>query len=103
MKHSTAIKSAALLTLLAGAPCLALACDAAGSGTHAGRLLSLSKSAGTFTLLDAETMSPVTLAADAALLDQISSILYHAYQNDSGGILVTYEKDGDMLRALELK
>lgn len=95
MKLSIVIKSAALLMLLAATPWPTLACSAAGPNTHVGKLLSVDKGAGTFTLLDAETMSPVTLAASAALLDQVSSI--------SGSVVVTYEKNGDMLRALELK
>jgi len=103
MKLTTSVRSAALFVFLAGAPCLSLACGAASPATHVGRLLSLDKGAGTFTLLDAETMSPITLSADAALLDQVSSVLYHAYQNDSGGVVVSYEEDGDALRALKLK
>lgn len=103
MKLTTAFGNAALLSFLAVAPCLSLACGADGSDTHTGRLLSLNKSAGTFTLLDADTMSPITLAADIALLERVSSMLYHAYQNESGGVVVTYEESGDTQRALTLE
>lgn len=95
MKASTTVATAILCSLLTAAPIAALACGAAGPNTHVGKVLSVDKHAGTFTLLDAETMSPITLAADTALLDQVSSI--------SGSVAVTYENDGGTLRALELK
>ena len=95
MKASTIVVTAVLFSMLTTAPIPALACGAAGPNTHVGRVLSVDKHAGTFTLLDAETMSPITLAADAALLDQVSSI--------SGSVAVTYENDGGTLRALKLK
>jgi len=47
MKLTTAVRSAAQLVFLAGAPCLSLACGAASPATHVGRLLSLDKGAGT--------------------------------------------------------
>ena len=103
MKPTTAARSAAQFVFLDGAPCLSLACGAASPATHVGRLLSLHKGAGTFPPLDTEIMSPVTLSAGAALLDQVSSMLYHAYQNDSGGVVVSYGEVGDTLRAPELK
>ncbi len=95
MKISTAIQTSALIALLAVPTIPALACSAAEPNTHVGNVLSVDRDAGTFTILDAENMSPVTLAADEALLDQVSSI--------SGSVAVTYEKDGDTLRALALR
>jgi hypothetical protein len=103
VKPTTAVKIAALITFIVGLPHPSLACSAEGPAIHVGRLLSLDKSAGTFTLLDTETMRPVTLAADVGLLDRVSSMLYHAYQNDSGGVVVTYEQNGNTLRALALE
>ena len=103
MKLTSICGTAALIAFLAGAPCLALACGADESAIHTGRLLSLDKAAGNFTLLDAETMSPITLTADAALLERVSSMLYHAYQNEGDGVVVTYEDNGDELRALTLE
>ncbi len=95
MKASTTVATAILFSLLTAAPMPALACGTAGPNTHVGRVLAVNKHAGTFTLLDAETMSPITLAADAALLEQVSNI--------SGSVAVTYENDGGTLKALELK
>lgn len=95
MKISTAIQTSALIALLAVATLPALACSAAGLSTHVGEVLSVDRGARTFTILDAETMSRVTLAADEALLDQVSSI--------SGSVAVTFEKDGNTLRALALR
>ncbi len=95
MKASSAAVTASLFVLLTATPMPALACGAAGPNTHVGQVLSVDKHAGTFTLLDAETMSPITLAADSALLEQISSI--------SGSVAVTYKNDGGTLKALELR
>ncbi len=95
MKASTTVVTASLFLLLTAAPTPVLACGASGANAHMGQVLSVDKLAGTFTLLDAETMSPITLAADAALLDQVSNI--------SGSVAVIYEDDGGTLRALELK
>lgn len=95
MKASTTVATAIVLSLLTAAPIAALACSAAGANTHVGTVLSVDKHAGTFTLLDAESMSPITLAADAALLDRVSSI--------SGSVAVTYENKDGRLKALKLK
>lgn len=95
MKNSTVIRATVLFAIFSAAPLPSMACGSPDLKTHVGKVLSVDKSAGNFTLLDAETMSPVTLAADAALLDQVSKI--------SGNVVVIYEKIGDRLRALELK
>lgn len=95
MKASSTAVTASLFVLLTATPMPAPACGDAGTNTHAGQVLSVDKHAGTFTLLDAETMSPITLAADSALLEQLSSI--------SGSVAVNYKNDGGTLRALKLK
>ncbi len=95
MKISTAIQSAVLCMFLTAAPLPTMACGSPDMKTHVGKVLSVDKNGGTFTLLDAESMSPITFKADAALLEKIS----HA----GGSVAVTYETLGDTLQALELK
>ncbi len=95
MKIFTAIQSVALCMLFAVAPLPTVACGSPDMKTHVGKILSVDKNAGTFTLIDAESMSPITFNADAALLEKIS----HA----GGRVAVTYETVGDTLQALELK
>ncbi|MDH3316415.1 MAG: hypothetical protein OER43_11705 [Gammaproteobacteria bacterium] len=95
MKISTAIQSVALCMLLAAAPLPTVACGSPDMKTHVGKVLSVDKNAGTFTLLDAESMSPITFNADAALLEKIS----HAGER----VAVAYETMGNRLQALELK
>lgn len=101
MTFPRAIQTVVIFALTASVSVPAFACSAADPGTRMGRVLSVNKGAGTLTLLDAETTRPVTLFADAALLDKIGPLLYHS--TSAGSIAVTYEKDGDTLRALEFK
>lgn len=95
MKLPTAIQSAVLCMLLAFAPLPTVACGSPGMKTHVGKVLSVDKGAGTFTLLDAESMSPITFNADATLLETISPT--------AGSVAVTYETLGDTLQALKLE
>ncbi len=68
MKLSTASRRTALITLLAIAPWPSMASSPAGRSADVGRMLSVEKGTGIFTLLVSATTSPVTLAAGAALL-----------------------------------
>lgn len=95
MNISTLVRTAALFTLFATAMPPSMACGPPDLKTHVGKVLSVDKSAGTFTLIDAESMSPVTFSADAKLLEQLSRA--------SGNVAVKYETIGETLRALELK
>lgn len=95
MKVSTAVPFVVMLTLLSAATLPAMACGPPDMKTHVGKVLSVDKKAGTLTLLDAESLTPITFTADGALLDKAS--------RTGGRVAVTYETIGDTLRALDLK
>lgn len=95
MRIFSSIRIAVALAMFVAAPMAALACSAAGPNIHVGKVLSVDEGNHTFTLLDAETMSPLTFSADTALLARVAEA--------SGNIVVAYELVGDTLRALELR
>lgn len=69
----------------------ALACEAAGSNRHVGRVMSVDRQGGTFTIMDSQTASPITFSADQDILDGLGEA--------RGGIMVDYSEDGNTLRA----
>lgn len=48
-----------------------LACSAMGPTTHAGKVLSIDEDKSTFTILDMETLNPITFNADQKIMQQI--------------------------------
>ncbi|HHM04937.1 MAG TPA: hypothetical protein ENJ19_04230 [Gammaproteobacteria bacterium] len=81
-----------LILLSAGGP--ASACEVAGPNKHVGKVMAIDTKAGTFTLLDAETRSPITFHASTDLLRQVG----HAM----GQVMVSYEEKAAGLVALDL-
>ena len=81
-----------ILTVALTVPALALACGAPGSTTHVGGLMTVDQDNKSFTILDAQSGSPISFVADHGILDSLDGV--------SGVIQVTYEQTGDMLRAL---
>ena len=69
----------------------ALACSSMGPSTHAGKVMSVDESAMTFTIMDLETMSPVTFSADEKIMRQI--------MNAEGTAIVDYTGEGKDLTA----
>ena len=75
-------------------PVGAWACQAAGSNTHVGRLLSVDVKAKSFTIIDAETRHPITFVSNEAILKDLAAA--------KGTIGVSYEDTGGLLRAVEV-
>lgn len=68
-----------------------LACSAMGSTTHAGKVLSIDEDKSTFTILDMETLSPITFHADQAIMQQIMAA--------EGTAIVDFTGEGTSLTA----
>ena len=68
-----------------------LACQAAGLATHVGKVLKVDHGEKTFTILDAQTVSPITFEASEEILARVS--------NASGTAFVDYDVDGLILIA----
>lgn len=67
------------------------ACSSMGSSTHAGKVMSIDEDAKTFTIMDLQTMSPVTFNADKKIMQQI--------MNAEGTAIVDYTEEGENLTA----
>ena len=63
--------------------------------THVGRILSFDLEKSTFTILDAETVSPVTFNADQNIMQQIAQA--------KGMAMVNFKDDGVTLTAIEVQ
>lgn len=61
---------------------VALACDAMGSHTHMGMLMSIDPAHKTFTINDAQSGQPITFSAEAAIIDGL--------QGYTGSVMVNY-------------
>ena len=86
-----------LLTLCGAlllAPALALACGPDSAKTHIGKLTGVDTSAGTFSIVDAETGQPLTFQAAQELLQGLAG--------HDGNVSVRYENMGGMLTATEV-
>lgn len=68
-----------------------MACSSMGSSTHAGKIMSVDPETGTFTIMDFETMSPVTFSADETIMQQI--------MKGEGAAIVDYTGEGMDLTA----
>jgi hypothetical protein len=75
-------------------PVGAWACKAAGANTHVGVLKSVDAKAKSFTIIDAETRSPITFVSDEAILKDLAGV--------KGTIGVSYEETGGVFRAREV-
>ena len=73
----------------------ALACQAMGPTTHVGRILSFDLEKSTFTILDSETVSPVTFSADEKIMQQIAEA--------KGMAMVDFTDDGVTLTATSVQ
>ena len=73
----------------------ALACQAMGPTTHVGRILSFDLEKSTFTILDSETVSPVTFSADEKIMQQIAQA--------KGMAMVDFTDDGVTLTATNVQ
>ena len=67
------------------------ACSSMGTSTHAGKVMSIDEDANTFTIMDLQTMSPVTFNADKKIMQQI--------MNAEGTAIVDYTEEGADLTA----
>lgn len=72
----------------------ALACSVMGPTTHVGKILSFDLEKSTFTILDAETISPVTFSADDKIMQQIVEA--------RGTAMVDFSNDGVKLTATNI-
>jgi hypothetical protein len=68
-----------------------LACEAAGPATHVGNILKVDSDKNTFTILDAQSVSPVKFQATTDIMEKVISA--------SGTAFVDYEVDGSNLVA----
>jgi len=83
------------LTLGSIASFAGLACGSPDSTTHVGKLTSVDRSAGQFTIVDMMLGTPISFEADAQLLSNL--------ENMKGTIQVDFEDEGDRLKALEVR
>lgn len=79
----TILKSAFVGTLLC-APMITWACDAAGPSTHIGTVQSVDAAGKTFTIIDAQTQSPITFVASNEIIDGL--------KDAKGSVMVNYEE-----------
>ncbi len=94
MKRNTFLVAAVLAAFLT-APVASSACSALGPSAHVGPVLAIDAEAKTFTVLDAQTNTPVTFLADDALLAEL--------ENVEGRVVVDFEADGVDLRAIGIR
>lgn len=66
-----------------------------GPTTHAGKILSFNEGERTFTLLDMETMKPITFSADDAIMQKIA--------NAQGMAIVDFSSEGAGLTATRVE
>ena len=83
------------IAVMLAAPTSAWACRAAGPDTHVGPLLSVDAEKKSFTIMDAESGSPITFAADEAILS--------ALQGVKGPVAVLHKKVDGVLRAIDIR
>ncbi|HEY5602734.1 MAG TPA: hypothetical protein VIM41_06465 [Gammaproteobacteria bacterium] len=98
ISKTTFSKATGIKTLLAAAlliaPVATWACDAAGPSTHIGTVKSVDASGKTFTIIDAQTRTPITFAANNEIIDGL--------KDATGSVMVNYEKveGSDNLKAV---
>ena len=73
-----------LATLLLTAPLATWACDAAGPSTHIGTVQSVDASSKTFTIIDAQTRTPIKFVASNEIIDGL--------KDAKGSVMVNYEQ-----------
>ena len=83
------------LAVLGAASVTAWGCDAAGPTTHVGKVLSVNTGKNTFTILDAQTISPVSFQADEVILKKVAA--------GDGTAIVSFIDDGVDLIATEVE
>jgi len=71
------------------------ACSAVGANKHVGKLLCVDAAANSFTVLDAETIRPITFLADQNILSRLAG--------HEGQVLVEFEAEGTNLRAIDVR
>ena len=70
------------------------ACTAAGPSTHVGNVLTIDLEKNTFTILDAQTVSPVKFQASEDIMEKVA--------NATGTAFVDFEVDGINLVATQV-
>ena len=70
------------------------ACEAAGPSTHVGKVLKIDEGKNTFTILDAQTVSPITFEASDEILSKVGDA--------TGTAFVDYSVDGLVLTATDV-
>jgi hypothetical protein len=71
------------------------ACSAMGPTTHAGKILAFNEGDRTFTILDMQTMKPITFSADDAIMQKIA--------NAQGMAIVDFSSEGAGLTATRVE
>ena len=66
----------------------------AAQQTHVGQVTAVDMGAGSFTIFDVQTATPITFVSDKTLLEGL--------ENVNGMVQVKYEHDGDALRAIDI-
>lgn len=93
MKAKTVFSAILFGTLTFGGSAV-WACSVAGPNKHVGEVTAVDNATATFTIMDAETRSPITFQASAAILKDVSSA--------KGQVMVSYEEKGDGLVAVDV-
>ncbi|MDX1593486.1 MAG: hypothetical protein R3298_04505 [Gammaproteobacteria bacterium] len=88
------ILAAALTAAAFAVPSAALACSAAGPGTHIGSLTGADPANGTISIIDAESRQPITFSARPDLVD--------ALVGKQGTVRIEYQGEGDELTATDV-
>ena len=70
------------------------ACTAAGPSTHIGKVLKIDEDNKTFTILDAQSVRPVTFQANSIILEKVTNAI--------GTVFVDYDTDGAVLTATDV-
>ena len=90
----TRLRGVVLAAMLGLIPMAALACGSPDQMTHVGQVTGIDEKAGSFTIFDVQTASPITFLSDKALLKGLAKV--------RGMVQVEYEHEGDALRAIDI-
>ncbi len=89
---SKTIAKLALMSLLVIGSASAVACESMGPSAHVGQVTSIDSGKGTFTIMDAESRSPITFTA--------SSDIISGLKDAKGMVKVNFEEQGKNLNAV---
>ena len=84
-----------LLSIVLTSPAVVLACGDANSTTHVGNLMAIDQNANSFTILDAQSGTPIAFIASDEIMQDLNGV--------RGIIQVDFEKTADSLHAIAVR